>query len=201
VLKIEIAERDRAFLREGLPVKLKFNAFPYQRYGLIDGTLEYISPADQAVGPNKQPVYEGRVRLAQDYYEVARPHYPLHYGMTATAEIVVRERRLIDLGSIRSARWQASEDTADRSDRDRPKRNWQRWNQPHQDRNMTTTSPWTPGEKELDHERDRAYRRRSDRRRGIHQGAQADRPVRRPDRAAGARQADRARRRKAGHDA
>jgi HlyD family secretion protein len=45
ILKIEIAEHDRAFLREGLPVKLKFNAFPYQRYGLINGTLEYISPA------------------------------------------------------------------------------------------------------------------------------------------------------------
>ena len=98
LLKIEIAERDRAFLREGLPVKLKFNAFPYQRYGLIAGTLEYISPATKPSGPDKQPVYEGRVRLAQDYYAVASSRYPLRYGMTATAEIVVRERRLIDLG-------------------------------------------------------------------------------------------------------
>ncbi|MGO4277493.1 HlyD family secretion protein [Cupriavidus sp. OV038] len=98
MLRIEIAERDRAFLREGLPVKLKFNAFPYQRYGLIAGTLEYISPATKPSGPDKQPVYEGRVRLAQDYYAVASSRYPLRYGMTATAEIVVRERRLIDLG-------------------------------------------------------------------------------------------------------
>lgn len=98
MLRIEIAERDRAFLREGLPVKLKFNAFPYQRYGLIAGTLEYISPATKPSGPDKQPVYEGRVRLAQDYYAVASNRYPLRYGMTATAEIVVRERRLIDLG-------------------------------------------------------------------------------------------------------
>ncbi|KWR88947.1 HlyD family efflux transporter periplasmic adaptor subunit [Cupriavidus sp. IDO] len=98
VLKVEIAERDRAFLREGLPVKLKFNAFPYQRYGLIEGTLEYISPATKPAGPNKQPVYEGRVRLARDYYAVGGNKYPLRYGMTATAEIVVRERRLIDLG-------------------------------------------------------------------------------------------------------
>src|SRR5580698_6554286 len=43
VLKIEIAERDRAFLHEGLAVKLKFNAFPYQRYGVVDGTLAFIS--------------------------------------------------------------------------------------------------------------------------------------------------------------
>jgi HlyD family secretion protein len=45
--------------------------FPYQRYGLIAGTLEYISPATKPSGPDKQPVYEGRVRLAQDYYSVA----------------------------------------------------------------------------------------------------------------------------------
>ncbi|CAG9174801.1 Hemolysin secretion protein D, chromosomal [Cupriavidus laharis] len=98
VLKIAIAERDRAFLKEGLPVKLKFNAFPYQRYGLIEGTLEYISPATKPGGPDRQPVYEGRIRLARDYYTVGDTRYPLRYGMTATAEIVVRERRLIDLG-------------------------------------------------------------------------------------------------------
>ncbi|HEY1996578.1 HlyD family efflux transporter periplasmic adaptor subunit [Paraburkholderia sp.] len=98
ILKIEIAERDRAFLREGLPVKLKFNAFPYQRYGLIDGTLEYISPATKPSAQDKQPVYEGRVALKQNYYQVAETRYPLRYGMTASAEIVVRKRRLIDLG-------------------------------------------------------------------------------------------------------
>ena len=98
VLKIEIAERDRAFLHEGMTVKLKFNAFPYQRYGVIDGTLEFISPATKPSPETRQPVYEGRVTLARDYYQVADTHYPLRYGMTATAEIVVRERRLIDLG-------------------------------------------------------------------------------------------------------
>ena len=97
VLKIEIAERDRAFLREGLPVKLKFNAFPYQRYGLIEGTLAFISPATKPSQDNKQPVYEGRVTLERDYYPVGEHRYPLRYGMTAIAEMVVRERRLIDL--------------------------------------------------------------------------------------------------------
>ncbi len=97
ILKVEIAEHDRAFLREGLPVKLKFNAFPYQRYGFINGTVEYISPATKPSPESKQPVYEGRITLERDYYEVADKKYPMRYGMTATAEIVVRERRLIDL--------------------------------------------------------------------------------------------------------
>jgi hemolysin D len=97
IVKVEIAENDRAFLREGLPVKLKFNAFPYQRYGVIRGTLEYVSPATKLAPQTKQPVYEARVSLERDYYKVAETKYPLRYGMTAAVEIVVRERRLIDL--------------------------------------------------------------------------------------------------------
>jgi hemolysin D len=97
VLKIEIAENDRGFLREGLPVQLKFNAFPYQRYGLMRGTLQSISPATKPSLQTKQPVYEGRVTLDQFQYKVGDVTYPLRYGMTAVAEIVVRERRMIDL--------------------------------------------------------------------------------------------------------
>jgi hemolysin D len=97
VVKVEIAENDRAFLREGLPVKLKFNAFPYQRYGAIDGTLENVSPATKPSSQTKLPVYEARISLERDYYQVAETKYPLRYGMTAAVEIVVRERRLIDL--------------------------------------------------------------------------------------------------------
>jgi hemolysin D len=97
VVKVEIAEQDRAFLREGQPVKLKFAAFPYQRYGVINGTLEYISPATKPSAATKQPVYEGRVTVERDHYQVADSKVPLRYGMSATAEVVVRERRLIDL--------------------------------------------------------------------------------------------------------
>ncbi|HYD61974.1 MAG TPA: HlyD family efflux transporter periplasmic adaptor subunit [Noviherbaspirillum sp.] len=99
ILRIEIAEHDRAFLKIGQAVKMKFNAFPYQRYGTIDGTLDHISPATKTSPQSKQPVYEGRVALdkEKDYYLVGETKYPLRYGMTATAEIVVRERRIIDM--------------------------------------------------------------------------------------------------------
>jgi hemolysin D len=97
IVKVAIAESDRAFLREGQPVKIKFNAFPYQRYGAINGVLDYISPATKAASQNNPPVYEGRVSLERDHYEVGQAKYPLRYGMTATVEIVVRERRFIDL--------------------------------------------------------------------------------------------------------
>lgn len=97
MIKIEIAEHDRGFLREGMAVKLKFNAFPYLRYGVINGTLQYISPATKPGPMTKLPVYEGRVTLEREQFVVGDNTYPLRYGMTAIAEVVVRERRLIDL--------------------------------------------------------------------------------------------------------
>lgn len=99
LLKVEIREADRAFLREGLHVKTKIHAFPYQRYGVIDGTLEYISPATRPStrGTGTEPVYSGHVRLERDHFVADGTDYPLRYGMVATAEIAVRKRRLIDL--------------------------------------------------------------------------------------------------------
>lgn len=97
VLHVGIEETARTFLQEGMPVKLKFPAFPYQRYGLIQGTLEYIAPTASAKSQNRQPVYEGRIGLQRDYFQVGDARVPLRYGMTGTAEIVVRKRRLVDL--------------------------------------------------------------------------------------------------------
>jgi hemolysin D len=96
VLKIDISERDRGFLREGQNVKMKFGAFPYQRYGFIGGTLEFIAPSTEP-SQGEGLVYRGHVSLEKDHYEVDDLDYPLRYGMTATAEIVVRKRRLIDI--------------------------------------------------------------------------------------------------------
>lgn len=103
VVHVEIQDRDRAFLKEGMPVKLKFSAFPYQRFGFLGGTLDYLSPsASPSVKSNAQNqilVYKGRITLDQDYYstEGGATRVPLRFGMAAVAEVVVRKRRLIDL--------------------------------------------------------------------------------------------------------
>ena len=96
VLKIDINERDRGFLHEGLPVKLKFSAFPYQRYGFITGTLEYISPSTQGTSKEAMAIYKGNVSLDRDHYRIGEERYPVRFGMVATAEIIVQQRRLID---------------------------------------------------------------------------------------------------------
>ena len=79
---------------------LKFNAFPFQRHGFIEGILEYIAPDAVASSNddvnNPVPVYRGRIGLERLHFQVGDRQVPLRYGMAATAELVVRERRLID---------------------------------------------------------------------------------------------------------
>lgn len=65
--------------------------------GVVNDTLQTISPATKVSSQTRQPVYEGRVPLERDHYTVGDSAYPLRYGMTAAVEIVVRKRRLIDM--------------------------------------------------------------------------------------------------------
>jgi hemolysin D len=97
VLEIELNERDRAFLTAGMPVRIKVNAFPYQRYGVMNGELVHISPISNVNQDTKQITYKARVALERDHFVINGVNTPLRYGMAAKAEIVVNSRRLIEL--------------------------------------------------------------------------------------------------------
>jgi HlyD family secretion protein len=99
VLEVEINERDRAFLVAGMPVKIKLNAFPYQRYGVLKGELEHIAPSSTVNQTTKQIVYKARIGLERDYFVVNKVKTPVRYGMAANAEIVVSSRRLVDFAT------------------------------------------------------------------------------------------------------
>ncbi|WP_290742526.1 HlyD family efflux transporter periplasmic adaptor subunit [Haliea sp.] len=97
ILQVQIPESERGFLQVGQSVKIKFNAFPYQTYGSVEGRLDYISPAVKQGGEGAPPTYEGKIQLERESIETANGEVLLRYGMGAAAEIVVRKRRVIDL--------------------------------------------------------------------------------------------------------
>ena len=100
VLSVLIPEKDRLFLREGMAVRVKFNAMDYRRFGVADGLLRYISPITQrpAQGSsNNTPTYQGVVEMQREGLTLGESFYALQYGMQATAEIIVRNRRVIDI--------------------------------------------------------------------------------------------------------
>jgi HlyD family secretion protein len=79
-----------------MPVKVKFDAYPYQDYGIVTGEVTYISPDSKA---NEQfgVVYQVEVELDRNHItEKGRP-IQFKAGQTATAEIIIRRRRIADI--------------------------------------------------------------------------------------------------------
>ncbi|MDM9585310.1 MULTISPECIES: HlyD family efflux transporter periplasmic adaptor subunit [unclassified Nostoc] len=98
MVRAQMATTESGFLRKGLPVKLKFDAYPFQDYGVIEGELLEISPTTIEVDtPNgKVAAYDLQIALKQNCLVSANKCITLHPGDTATAEVIVRQRRIID---------------------------------------------------------------------------------------------------------
>lgn len=98
VFKARIPISKSGFLREGQLVKLKFDAYPFQDYGVVPGHLTWISPDSrvQETPQGKVETFELEIVLEQTYIQTQNQRVALTSGQTATAEVIVRQRRLID---------------------------------------------------------------------------------------------------------
>ncbi|RAQ48775.1 hemolysin D [Arthrospira sp. O9.13F] len=98
LLKAEMATTQSGSLQEGMAVKMKFDAYPFQDYGVVDGSLLKISPTTkmQETSQGRVAIYELEIELNQTCIPSGNDCIPLRPGDTATAEVVVRQRRIID---------------------------------------------------------------------------------------------------------
>ncbi len=98
IIRAQMATTESGSLRTGLPVKLKFDAYPFQDYGVVSGELIKISPNTVEVDtPNgKVAAYNLEIAIKQNCIPSADKCIPLRPGDTATAEVIVRQRRIID---------------------------------------------------------------------------------------------------------
>ncbi|RUT10208.1 HlyD family type I secretion periplasmic adaptor subunit [Dulcicalothrix desertica PCC 7102] len=98
IFRAEMPSTESGFLRIGMPVKLKFDAYPFQEYGVLEGNLSWISPDSKIVEApqGKQENYELEITLKQTYIQNQNKRVYLTPGQTATAEVIVRQRRIID---------------------------------------------------------------------------------------------------------
>jgi hemolysin D len=108
VLRAQISSRESGFLRVGLPVKLKFDAYPFQDYGIVQGKITWISPDSQPRGEgstsstgqpsNGEEVYNVEVAVPAPYIQTPQgQRVTLTPGQTAKAEIIIRQRKVLDL--------------------------------------------------------------------------------------------------------
>jgi hemolysin D len=107
-VEAQILNRDIGFVREGQPVRVKLEAYPFTDYGIVEGVVETISR--DAVQPDQQPqregegaapapaaglVYNARIRLSRNYVQVGARRQPIGPGMAVQAEIRTGRRRII----------------------------------------------------------------------------------------------------------
>ncbi|MUG94311.1 HlyD family efflux transporter periplasmic adaptor subunit [Scytonema sp. UIC 10036] len=98
VLKANMNSSESGFIKVGMPVKIKFDAYPFQDYGIVEGRVSWISPDSKMTETSQGSVeiFELEVSLAQPYIQTASQHIVLTPGQAATAEVIVRQRRIID---------------------------------------------------------------------------------------------------------
>ncbi len=97
------------FLRAGQQVRLRYAAFPYQKFGLYEGTVTLVSRS--AVSPTElsqpltgltslyapnEPLYRVTVQLASQHAIAYGNEAPLQPGMQLEADVFIETRRLVE---------------------------------------------------------------------------------------------------------
>lgn len=115
--EVWVSNEDIGFVRQGQLVKLKFAAFPFQKYGMIEGVVEHVSAdaSDNNTGngntqtdsarKNQPLVYKALVALQRMNLEMDGERFVLSAGMQTNAEIRLGDRTVMEylLSPVRKA--------------------------------------------------------------------------------------------------
>jgi hemolysin D len=98
IIRAQMATQESGSLRKGLAVKLKFDAYPFQDYGVVQGELLNISPTSIEVDTpsGKVAAYNLEIAVKQNCIISGNNCINFRPGDTATAEVIVRQRRIAD---------------------------------------------------------------------------------------------------------
>jgi len=106
--EVLVRNHDVGFVRLGQPAKVKVAAYPFQKYGIVDGVLVHLSPdASESASPRRDAPDDDmaaqapngyRVRIALDRQSLPflGNTLPLTSGMQVDAEIRLGERTLLE---------------------------------------------------------------------------------------------------------
>lgn len=96
-VEVEVRAADISRVRSGDQVRLKLDAFPFQRHGTIAGRVRVVSE-DAFIDDktkDKPPVYRARIALEGTGLRDVPSDFRLIPGMTGSAEIIVGQRSVI----------------------------------------------------------------------------------------------------------
>jgi membrane fusion protein len=102
VAELMLPTRSAGFIKIGDVARLRFDAFPHQRFGLMQSQIIRV---DQALITQtaaniplqlNEPVYRVRSKLIQQSIQGYGQHFPLKSGMLLEADIILDTRSLLD---------------------------------------------------------------------------------------------------------
>ncbi|MGZ8853529.1 MAG: HlyD family efflux transporter periplasmic adaptor subunit [Thermoanaerobaculia bacterium] len=92
--RLDVPESGVSRLRPHQQVRLLFDAFPYQRYGVARGTLDWISPA--AVARQEGSEFVAVASLDRPVIVAGGNTWPLRAGMKGEARVTIGRRALLE---------------------------------------------------------------------------------------------------------
>ncbi|HEY9650386.1 MAG TPA: HlyD family efflux transporter periplasmic adaptor subunit [Coleofasciculaceae cyanobacterium] len=96
ILLASLPNQEAGFVKTGMSVQVRLDAYPYQDYGLISGKVTSISPdtkPDQQLGS----IYQVKVALDRNSVTDEQGSIQFKAGQTASADIIIRRRRIADI--------------------------------------------------------------------------------------------------------
>jgi multidrug efflux pump subunit AcrA (membrane-fusion protein) len=96
VVEAQVPNKDIAFIEKGLPARLKFDAFPFQDYGTLDGTVIEVSP-DAQVDKELGSFYKVTIAPRKAEIMAKGKSMPLRPGLAVTAEIITERKSILSL--------------------------------------------------------------------------------------------------------
>lgn len=94
-VEAQVENKDVGFVKEGQPVEIKVETFPFTLYGTIPGTVLTVSD-DAAPVEKVGLIYPARVSMERSTIQVEGRQVNLTPGMVVTVEIKTGQRRLIE---------------------------------------------------------------------------------------------------------
>jgi multidrug resistance efflux pump len=92
-----VPSEEVARLRVGMPARIKLDAYDYQKYGTLAGTVCFISPDSGVPEGGKAVVYLVKIEVEGDAIGRGEFHGPVKLGMGGQAEIVTDQESLLYL--------------------------------------------------------------------------------------------------------
>ena len=96
--EVFVSNKDIGFVKAGQKAKVRVDAFPFTRYGEIDGAVEKIA-ADALPPDNSNQFYRFPINLGleKSYLESRGVQIPLKSGMSITTNLKLRDKLVISL--------------------------------------------------------------------------------------------------------